>query len=70
MFVYFAAMTHDLLYQIVLTNVPNIGPVQGKILVNWFGNAEDIFRAKKHELEKIEGIGTIRANSIKRLQRF
>ncbi|HEX8356403.1 MAG TPA: DNA-processing protein DprA, partial [Segetibacter sp.] len=55
----------DLLYQIALTNVPNIGAVQAKILVNRFDTAEDIFRAPKKELETIEGIGEVRAKSIK-----
>jgi len=58
-------MNNDLLYQIALTLVPNIGDVHAKTLVNYFGNAQSIFKAKKKELESIEGIGTIRAKSIK-----
>ena len=58
-------MHNDLLYQIALTLVPNIGDVHAKTLVNNFGNAESIFKAKKKELEEIEGIGSVRANSIK-----
>jgi DNA processing protein len=57
-------MTNDLLYQIALTLIPNIGPVQAKILLQHFEAAE-IFKAKKSQLEKIEGIGAIRAASIK-----
>ncbi len=63
-------MTNDLLYQIALTLVPGIGEVHAKSLVEYFGCAEDIFRAKKKELESIEGIGTIRANSIKKFENF
>src|SRR5437868_4974529 len=37
--------TGDLLYQIALTLVPNIGAVQAKILVDHFGDAESIFKA-------------------------
>ena len=58
-------MPNDLLYQIALTLVPNIGDVHAKALVNHFGNAEAIFKAKKKELEEIEGIGSVRAKSIK-----
>ena len=58
-------MPDDLLYQIALTLVPNIGDVHAKALVNLYGNAQAVFKAKKKELENIEGIGTVRANSIK-----
>ncbi len=63
-------MQQDLLYQIALTAVPNIGPVQAKILVDHFGNAEDIFKTKKTHLENIEGIGTARAKNIKSFEAF
>lgn len=62
-------MTNDLLYQIALTLIPNIGPVQAKILLQHFEAAE-IFKAKKSQLEKIEGIGTVRAASIKEFVDF
>ena len=63
-------MHNDLLYQITLTLIPNIGDVHAKALVNHFGNAEDIFKAKKKELEEIEGIGSVRARSIKEFKDF
>jgi DNA processing protein len=63
-------MTPDLLYQIALTLIPNIGDVHAKALVNIYGDAQSIFKAKKKELEAIEGIGTIRANSIKAFTDF
>jgi DNA processing protein len=63
-------VTNDLLYQLALTEVPNIGCVQAKILVQHFGEAEKIFRARQSTLEKIEGIGIIRANSIKGFNDF
>ena len=63
-------MTNDLLYQIGLTLVPNIGPVQAKILVEHFETAENIFKSSKKELENIEGIGTIKANIIKSFEGF
>ena len=58
-------MNNDLLYQIALTLIPNIGDVHAKALVNIYGDAQSIFKTKKKELEAIEGIGTVRANSIK-----
>ncbi len=63
-------MNNDLLYQISLTLIPNIGDVHAKALVNHFGTAESIFKAKKKELEEIEGIGSIRAKSIKDFNDF
>jgi DNA processing protein len=57
-------MHNDLLYQIALTLIPNIGDVHSKALVNHFGSAEAIFRAPKKELDALEGVGSVRANSI------
>jgi DNA processing protein len=50
--------------------VPNIGAVQAKILVEYFGNAQAIFQSRKKELEAIEGIGLVRAKSIKDFDQF
>jgi DNA processing protein len=63
-------MTHDLLYQLALTEVPNVGLVQAKILAQHFGEAQKIFQANQSTLEKIEGIGEVRAKSIKRFTDF
>ena len=62
-------MNDDLLYKLSLTLVPNIGPVQAKILLQQYEPAE-IFRAKTSQLEKMEGIGSIRANSIRDFNDF
>ena len=62
-------MYSELHYQLSLTLIPNIGPVQTKILLQHF-EVPDIFKAKKRELEKIEGIGNIRAESIKSFNDF
>jgi DNA processing protein len=62
-------MESELLYQLALTFVPNIGPVQAKILLQHC-NAEEIFHAKKSFLEKIEGIGPVRAASIAAFKDF
>ena len=63
-------MPNDLLYQIALTLVPNIGDVHAKALINFYGNAEAVFKAPKKDLENLEGIGTVRANSIKNFKDF
>lgn len=63
-------MQSELLYQLALTEVPNIGCVHAKILAQQFGSAENIFKAKLPILEKIEGIGEIRARSIKAFNDF
>ncbi len=63
-------MEDDLLYQVALTMVPNVGSVQAKILVEHFGNAHDIFKAKYKVLEAIDGIGTFKASAIKHYTDF
>jgi DNA processing protein len=65
-----SGMQTDFPYQLALTFVPHIGCVQAKILIQHFETAENIFKAKKSELEKIEGIGPIRAMSIKKFNGF
>lgn len=61
---------NDLLYQLALTQVPQIGCVQAKLLAEEFETAEAIFKARKSSLEKIEGIGEVRAASIKSFNAF
>ena len=63
-------MQFDLLYQIALTLVPNIGDVRAKALLEVFGDASSVFKAPKKQLENIEGIGTIAANSVKHFNDF
>lgn len=63
-------MHSELLYQLALTLVPNIGDVHAKILVQHFGDASSIFKAKQSQLEKVEGIGEVRARSIKHFNDF
>lgn len=63
-------MTNDLLYQVALTLVPNIGDVHAKALVNYYGDAATVFKAKRKDLENMDGIGAIRANSIKAFTDF
>jgi len=63
-------MNNELLHQLALTLVPNIGDVQAKILIQHFGEVSAIFKAKTSTLEKIEGIGSVRAKSIKEFGDF
>ncbi|HEX2682472.1 MAG TPA: DNA-processing protein DprA [Ferruginibacter sp.] len=58
-------MHNELLYQVALTLVPNIGDVHAKALLHVHGDAWSIFKARKKDLDHIEGIGTIRAKAIK-----
>lgn len=63
-------MDNDLIFQIALTNVPYIGDVHAKALMQHFGSAERVFKAKMHELEGLEGMGKARASSIKKFTDF
>ncbi|MEP6749259.1 MAG: DNA-processing protein DprA [Bacteroidota bacterium] len=63
-------MNNNLLHQVALTLVPNIGPVQARTLVDHFGDAAAIFKSKKSALEKLEGIGSVRAGNIKSFAGF
>jgi DNA processing protein len=63
-------MSNDLLYQIALTLIPNVGCVPAKCLIEHFGNAETIFKAKKKDLSAIENIGLVKANCIKAFEDF
>lgn len=59
-----------LLHHIALTLIPNIGDVHAKELLLHFGDAEKIFSAKKTELDRLPGIGTIRSKNIKSFSDF
>jgi DNA processing protein len=63
-------MSNELLYQIALTQVPQIGDAYAKLLIQHFESAQAVFQASKRQLECIEGIGTIRAQQIKQFKDF
>ena len=63
-------MPTDLLFQIALTMVPQIGCVQARLLLQHFGTAQEVFKTPLRLLEKIEGIGTVRATAIRRFTLF
>jgi DNA processing protein len=47
----------DLLYILALQNVPNLGDSTAKKLIRHLGSAEEVFKARKETLLKIDGIG-------------
>jgi DNA processing protein len=63
-------MNPELLYRIALTQIPNIGAIQAKLLIEHFGDATSIFKAKKKDLAAIEGIGDVKAKCIKDFEAF
>lgn len=54
----------ELQYQIGLTLLDGIGDVLAKNLIAYCGNAEQIFKTSKSQLEKIPGIGVVLAKAI------
>ncbi len=63
-------MQKELLYQVALTMIPNIGDVRAKALVNYFKDVSAVFHASKKTLESIEGLGTKAVNSILNFKDF
>ncbi len=57
-------MHTNLIYKIALSMISGIGNVNAKKLIAHFGNIDDIFKAKKKDLIKVQGIGDILANEI------
>jgi DNA processing protein len=62
-------VSDPLLSLIALTLVPQIGPVQARILLQHF-EPEEIFRARRNQLQSIEGIGPERASAILGFRNF
>ena len=63
-------MQEELLYQVALTMIPELGAVKAKILTEHFGNASAIFQAKKKEISGLEGIGELNARRLKEWNNF
>lgn len=53
-----------MLHEIALTMVKGIGGITIKSLISYCGNAEEVFKSKKNQLEKIPGIGGVTAEAI------
>ncbi len=60
----------QLIYQIALTLIPNIGDVLAKNLVSYCGGVEAVFKEKKAKLLKIPGIGEFSADCISSFKSF
>lgn len=59
-------MTEDeRVYQISLTKIPEIGSILTKLLIEHFGSATAVFKARIKELAAVDGIGEFRAAQIK-----
>jgi len=56
--------SEDLLYALALQHIPNLGDSTAKKLLRKFENAENIFREKKSNILKIDGIGTTRIREL------
>ena len=54
----------ELLYNIAITLVPEIGDIRAKSLIAYCGSAEAVFKEKQGKLLKIPGIGSIVAKAI------
>jgi DNA processing protein len=63
-------MDSELINRLAIPFIPNIGPVQARLLIDHFGSASAIFSARITDLMAIEGIGKVRANCIKSFTDF
>lgn len=57
-------MNSSLLYQIALTLIPGVGPVNARKLITHVGSAEALFKEKRSNLLKIHGIGELTIDAI------
>ncbi len=55
----------DLPFRIALSLIPGVGFMTAKVLYNYFGSAEAIFKAREKTLLKVPGIGTVTAANIR-----
>lgn len=63
-------MLQELHYRIALTLIPQVGDVVAKELLQHFGTATGIFQARRHQLERIPGVGIFRASAIRHFTNF
>jgi DNA processing protein len=63
-------MEEEVFYHIALTQVPQIGDIQIGVLLKHFGNPSAVFKANRKSLESIAGVGSIRAEAIKKFSGF
>ena len=60
----------ELVYQIALTQIPNVGPVVAKSLLAYCGSVEAVFKEKYHHLKNIPGIGEFKAKQVLNFKDF
>lgn len=58
-------MPSDLIYKIGITLIPNIGVVNGKLLIAHCGSVEAVFKESEKALQKIPNIGSVIIKNIK-----
>ncbi|MEO7530767.1 MAG: DNA-processing protein DprA [Sediminibacterium sp.] len=63
-------MKDELYYRVALTMIPDLGPIRARLLVEHFGSASSVLKAKKKEISSVEGIGELCARSIKAWEQF
>lgn len=56
--------SEDLLYTLALQHIPNLGDTTAKKMIRHFGNAKNVFKEKKSNLLKLDGIGDIRIREL------
>jgi len=56
--------SEDLIYTLALQHIPNLGDTTAKKLIRKLGSAENVFKEKKINLLKIDGIGQIRIQEL------
>lgn len=64
------SLSKELLYQIAIKQIPNVGNVTAKILISYCGGVENVFKQSKSKLLKIPGIGETTASSIASFKDF
>ena len=62
--------TKELLYTLALQRTPNLGDTSAKKLLRAVGSAEAIFKEKKHNLLKIDGIGVFKLKDLNENQQL
>jgi len=58
--------TQEQICQLSLTRIPDLGNILTKLLIEQFGSATAVFKARLKELAAVEGIGAYRAGQVKK----
>lgn len=63
-------MGNDIFFHLALKQVPHIGDIQIGVLLHYFGDPSSIFKSSVRTLEKIPGIGKVKAEAIKSFNNY